>query len=117
MSKKTTISEQIKECTCYYDAQPSINTGCPYTSRDIGHVIEGLFPDVTQMIVNHTIPETSADSVYNQIEELKDVGFRVNDDFDMLMLARRLKDSDADISSNVGMGSSQGDLPVNVPVE
>lgn len=72
--------------------------------RDLGLVIPGLFPDIEDMINNHRIPDTASQVIYNDIQEIKDVGIRINDDFDAIMLSRALR---AGIASNVGHGSSQ----------
>ena len=73
--------------------------------RDKGVVILGLAPDITKLITDHVIPDTSAEVVYNQLEDVKSVGCRINDDFDAIMLARKLKASG--LAPNSGMGSSQ----------
>lgn len=72
--------------------------------RDRGPVIKGMFPDIQKMIQEHTIPDTGSDVVYNELSELKDVGYRVNDDFDAIMLSRKLKGA---LTASGGTGSSQ----------
>lgn len=72
--------------------------------KDMGKVIDGLFPDINELIENHKISDTASSEVYNQISELKDVGIRINDDFDAIMYARALKNS---LAPNQGTGSSQ----------
>lgn len=73
--------------------------------RDKGVVIHGLAPDLNKLISEHVIPDTSAEVIFNQLEDVKAVGCRVNDDFDAIMLARKLKASG--LAPNTGMGSSQ----------
>lgn len=75
------------------------------TSRDIGMVIDGLSPDINELIENHKISDTSAEVVYNQLSEISDVGFRVNDDFDAILLSRAVHASG--LLSSKGTGSSQ----------
>lgn len=82
-------------------------------ARDVGQVIEGLAPDINVMLKTHVVPTSASDVVYNQIQELKDVGVRINDDFDALMIARGLRQlGEANLNPNNGMGSSQGVQPV-----
>lgn len=73
--------------------------------HDLGKVIDNLFPDVNELIESHKIKDCSSEVVYNQLSDIKDVGFRVNDEFDAIMLARHLKASG--LSPNSGTGSSQ----------
>ena len=83
---------------------------CKYdVKRDRGTVLLGLAPDINQMLKDHTIPKTSASVVYNKLEEVKSVGFKVNDDFDAIMLSRALK---AGLTPKAGTGNSQGVTPV-----
>lgn len=81
------------QCICNFDKK-----------RDLGVVIPGLFPDIEDLITNGKISDTVADVVYNHLEEIGDVGFRINDDFEAIMLSRVLQ---AQISQNSGTGSSQ----------
>lgn len=74
--------------------------------RDIGKVIKGLAPDLQAMIDSHNIPETSADVVYNQIEDIKAVGVRINDEFEGIMLSRMLNAGIAGLENNGGTASS-----------
>lgn len=74
-------------------------------NRDIGPVIMGLNPDINELIENHKISDTSAEVVYNNLTEIVDVGFRVNDDFDAILLSRALHTSG--LLSSKGTGSSQ----------
>lgn len=72
--------------------------------RDLGLVIDGLFPDIEDLIVNGKISDTASSVVYNELSDIKSVGVRVNDEFDAIMLSRAIK---ANIASNKGTGSSQ----------
>lgn len=74
--------------------------------RDRGKVIKGLAPDIQAMIDSHNIPSTSSDVVYNQIEDVKGVGVRINDEFEGIMLSRMLNAGIAGLESNGGTGSS-----------
>lgn len=83
--------------------------------RDVGKVIQGLAPDINQMLKTHVVPNAASDVVYNQLMELEQVGVRINDDFDMLMIARGLKqltNEKGALNPNGGTGSSQGPTPV-----
>lgn len=80
-------------------------------SRDVGKVILGLAADINQMIETHSIPATGEDVSYNGIENIEEVGNRVDDVFDGLMIARQFHDGP--ISPNGGTGSSQGVAPVD----
>lgn len=79
-------------------------------SCDVGRVILGLAADINEMIESHSIPATSEDVVYNDIDDIDDVGTRVDDIFDGIMLSRSLGDSIP--TPNGGTGSSQGPSPV-----
>lgn len=72
--------------------------------RDIGKVIPGLFPDIDDLIDNHKISDTSSHVVYNNLSEIESVGFRINDDFDAVVLSRAFK---AGLVGSSGHGSSQ----------
>lgn len=72
--------------------------------KDLGKVIPGLFPDVEDLITSHKIGDTASQVIYNELSDIKDVGFRVNEEFDAIMLARALR---AGIAANQGTGSSQ----------
>lgn len=74
------------------------------TKRDIGKVIPGLFPDIDELIDNHKISDTSSQVVYNNLSEIESVGFRINDDFDAVVLSRAFK---AGLAGSSGHGSSQ----------
>lgn len=73
-------------------------------TKDVGKVIPGLFPDIDDLLENHKIGDTSAQVVYNQLSEIAQVGFRINDDFDAIVLSRALKSG---LQPNQGHGSSQ----------
>lgn len=90
---------------------------CTFSPKcDRGKVIDNLFPDVNELIESHKIKDCSSEVVYNQLSDIKDVGFRVNDEFDAIMLARHLKA--AGLTPNSGKGSSQqagSSAPVSSP--
>ena len=77
--------------------------------RDLGTVIVGLNVDINDMIETHSIPATAADVVYNDIENIEDVGERIDDTFDGIMIARQFEESLP--SPNSGTGASQGVAP------
>lgn len=81
------------------------------TSRDVGRVILGLAADINEMIETHSIPVTAEEVTYNDIEDIEDVGNRVDDIFDGIMLSRSLGESLP--TPNGGTGSSQGPAPVS----
>ena len=80
---------------------------------DMGLVIVGLNVDINNMIETHSIPASSAEVVYNDITEIDDVGSRVDDTFDGIMIARAFNSSLP--SPNSGTGSSQGVAPSASP--
>lgn len=82
-------------------------------SMDIGLVIVGLNVDINDMIETHSIPSTAADVVYNDIFDIEDVGSRIDDTFDGIMIARAFQSSIP--SPNAGTGASQGVAPVASP--
>lgn len=87
-----------------------MKTSCPFDpKKDRGKVIEGLAPDIQKLIDEHKIQDTCAEVTYNGIQELKDCGFRVNDEFEAIMLQRQYSKI---ANANTGMGSSQGPAPV-----
>ena len=79
-------------------------------SRDVGRVILGLAADINDMIETHSIPATAEEVSYNGIEDIEDVGTRVDDIFDGIMISRAILDSLP--TPNGGTGSSQGPTPV-----
>ncbi len=78
-------------------------------SKDVGLVIVGLNVDINNMIETHSIPATASDVVYNDISDIEDVGSRIDDTFDGIMIARAFQSSIP--SPNSGTGSSQGVAP------
>lgn len=76
---------------------------------DLGTVIVGLDVDINNMIETHSIPGTASDVVYNDIDNIEDVGERIDDTFDGIMIARQFEQSLP--SPNSGTGSSQGVAP------
>lgn len=76
---------------------------------DLGTVIVGLNVDINNMIETHSIPATAADVVYNDIDNIEEVGERIDDTFDGIMIARQFEQSLP--SPNSGTGSSQGVAP------
>lgn len=55
---------------------------------DLGVVIHGLSPDINAMIESGVVPDNCADVVYNQISAIEEVGCRVSDTFDAIILQR-----------------------------
>lgn len=76
---------------------------------DLGTVIVGLNVDINNMIESHSIPATAADVVYNDIDNIDEVGERIDDTFDGIMIARQFEQSLP--SPNSGTGASQGVAP------
>lgn len=76
---------------------------------DLGTVIVGLNVDINDMIETHSIPATASDVVYNDIDNIEEVGERIDDTFDGIMIARRFEQELP--SPNSGTGSSQGVAP------
>ena len=64
------------------------NTVPPCT---LGVTLPGLGVDIGQIIRTQTIPNDVADVVYNDLKEISQVGFRVNNDFDLMMIAKGFK--------------------------
>lgn len=77
--------------------------------RDVGLVIVGLNVDINNMIETHSIPSTASEVVYNDISDIDEVGSRIDDTFDGIMIARSFQSSMP--SPNSGTGSSQGVAP------
>lgn len=82
-------------------------------SKDVGLVIVGLNVDINNMIETHSIPSTASEVVYNDISDISEVGSRIDDTFDGIMIARAFQSSMP--SPNSGTGSSQGVAPVASP--
>lgn len=76
---------------------------------DLGTVIVGLNVDINDMIETHSIPATAAEVVYNDIDNIEDVGVRIDDTFDGIMIARMFEQTLP--SPNSGTGASQGVAP------
>lgn len=83
--------------------------------RDVGLVIVGLNVDINNMIETHSIPSTASDVVYNDISDIDEVGSRIDDTFDGIMIARAFNQSLP--SPNSGTGSSQGVAPTALSSE
>lgn len=77
--------------------------------KDVGLVIVGLNVDINNMIETHSIPSTASEVVYNDISDISEVGNRIDDTFDGIMIARAFQSSLP--SPNSGTGSSQGVAP------
>lgn len=56
--------------------------------RDLGVVIIGLSPDLNKMIETGTVPDSEAEIVHNQLASIEEVGCRVSDKFEAIMLQR-----------------------------
>lgn len=82
-------------------------------SKDVGLVIVGLNVDINNMIETHSIPSTASEVVYNDISDISEVGSRIDDTFDGIMIARAFQSSIP--SPNSGTGSSQGVAPTATP--
>lgn len=76
---------------------------------DLGTVIVGLNVDINNMIETHSIPASASDVVYNDIDNIEDVGERIDDVFDGIMIARQFEQNLP--SPNSGTGASQGVAP------
>lgn len=72
---------------------------------DLGPTIQGLGRNVQKMIDTGVVPDNEVEVVYNQLESIEQVGSKVTDDFDMLVISKYLRSQG--ISSNKGTGSSQ----------
>lgn len=55
---------------------------------DLGTIIDGLAPDLNKMIQSGVVPDSGSEIVYNQLDDIKSVGYRVNDVFEAIMLQR-----------------------------
>lgn len=73
----------------------------------LGVTLPSLFVDINQIIETQTIPSDVTEVVYNDLKELTQVGFRVNNDFDLLMIAKGFKSLNIGLQSNVGTAASQ----------
>lgn len=72
----------------------------------LGVTLPGLGVDIGQIIRTQTIPNDVADIVYNDLKEISQVGFRVNNDFDLMMIAKGFKSLNIGLQSNVGTAAS-----------
>lgn len=77
-------------------------------TRDLGKTIVGLGVNMQTVYETRKVPATSVAVVYNQLSELSQVGYKVNDDFDMIMIARGYESLNG-LTANGGTGSSQYD--------
>lgn len=75
---------------------------------DRGPVFEGLAVNLNEIIEKHTISDQSQEVSSNELERIEDIGFRVNEEFDMF---RILKNQLGIKAANAGTGSSQGPTP------
>lgn len=57
-------------------------------TTDLGTIIDGLAPDLNKMIESGVVPDSASEIVYNQLDDIKSVGYRVNDVFEAIMLQR-----------------------------
>ena len=74
--------------------------------RTLGVTLPGLAVDVNQIIQTQTIPSDVTEVVYNDLKEISQVGFRVNNDFDLMMIAKGFKSLNIGLQSNVGTAAS-----------
>lgn len=72
----------------------------------LGCTLPSLAVDINQIIATQTIPNDVTEVVYNDLKELSQVGFRVNNDFDLLMIAKGMKSLNIGLQSNLGTGAS-----------
>ena len=57
-------------------------------SRDLGVTIQGLSPDLNKIIETGTVPDSEAEIVHNQLSSLEQVGSRISDKFEAIILQR-----------------------------
>lgn len=72
----------------------------------LGITLPGLAVDINQIIQTQTIPNDVTEVVYNDLKEISQVGFRVNNDFDLIMIAKGFKSLNIGLQSNVGTAAS-----------
>ena len=61
---------------------------------DVEEVVPELAPDISEMMVTHTVPATSAtDSPYSNVNDIKEVGHYLRDKIDIAMAQLRLNAS------------------------
>lgn len=76
---------------------------CKIDSKcDRGPALQGLCPDKNKMIETNTVPDTSAEVIYNQLDDIEQVGFRISDTFDAIMMQRSIS-----AGANIRKGSSK----------
>lgn len=68
-------------------------------SKDRGVVIEGLAPDLNKMIETGIVPDSGSDIVYNQLENIEDIGCRVSDVFQAMVMQKQMLNSVKDAQS------------------
>jgi len=78
------IAQEKKACASVVSEKPAYDE-----TRDVGQVIPGLWPDINAMIETNTIPGTMSETMHNGLMELQEVGVRINDDFDAIIMARK----------------------------
>lgn len=61
--------------------------------RDRGVVIEGLAPDLNKMIESGIVPDSGTDIVYNQLENIEEIGCRVSDVFQAMVMQKQMLSS------------------------
>lgn len=79
---------------------------------DRGPAFEGLAVNINEIIEHHTITDGMQEVSSNELQRIEDVGFRINEDFDMF---RILKSQLGVYAANAGTGSSQGPTPQATP--
>lgn len=79
---------------------------------DRGPAFEGLAVNINEIIEHHTISDSTQEVSSNELQRIEDVGFHVNEDFDMF---RILKSQLGVKAANAGTGSSQGPTPQATP--
>lgn len=83
------------------------STSC---GQDRGPVFEGLAVNINEIIEHHTISDSSQEVSSNELQRIEDIGYRINEDFDMF---RILKSQLGVKAANSGIGASQGPLPAS----
>lgn len=78
-------------------------------TKDIGKTIQGLGVNLVEITKNKKVPAGgAANVVYNQLSELSQVGYKVADDFDLMMIAKGFESLNG-LQTSAGTGSSQDD--------
>lgn len=78
------------------------------SGQDRGPAFEGLAVNINEIIEHHTISDASQEVSSNELQRIEDIGYRINEDFDMF---RILKNQLGVKAANAGIGSSQGPTP------